>query len=164
MATISSGLIVRALPRTSYVFSGVAASQTFSFPLVQKVAAGSFTEATWMIRIHTANIGANAQLVFTAIDEGYDFGDPGTIFFAAGPTLVIPAGTTGPVYDTPHQPVLVASYVWISQPCNQQPHKRSPQPSASTFRSKAEMVVVTSWRRMSSADTQYSEVTRAHSI
>ena len=24
----------------------------------------------------------------------------GTIFFAAGPTLVIPAGTTGPVYDT----------------------------------------------------------------
>jgi hypothetical protein len=98
MASINSGLIIRVLPRTAFDFANIQAG-TFSLPLVQKIAAGSFTEATWMIRLHAVNVGAMALLTFTSILEGYDFGDPGMIFFQSGPTLNVNPGATAPFYN-----------------------------------------------------------------
>jgi hypothetical protein len=89
---------MRVLPRTAFDFGNIQ-NGAFSFPIVQKIAAGSFTEATWMIRLHAVNVGAGAVLTFTSIVEGYDFGDPGTIFFQSGPTLNINPGATAPYYN-----------------------------------------------------------------
>jgi hypothetical protein len=99
MASINSGLILRVLPRTAFDFTNIQ-NGNFSFPLVQKIASGSFTEATWMIRLHALNIaGAGASINFVSVLEGYDFGDPGTIFFQSGPQLVINNTNSAPFYN-----------------------------------------------------------------
>ena len=98
MASINSGVIIRVLPRTSFDFGNIQ-NGTFSFPLVQKIASGSFTEATWMIRLHAVTVGAAAAMTFTSVLEGYDFGDPGMIFFNTGPILNIAPGATAPFYN-----------------------------------------------------------------
>ena len=104
MASINSGVIIRVLPRTSFDFGNIQGG-TFSFPLVQKISSSSFTEATWMIRLHAVNVGAGAVMIFTSVLEGYDFGDPGTIFFSSGSTLSIPPATTAPFYNVLAAPV-----------------------------------------------------------
>jgi hypothetical protein len=77
MAAVASGMTMRALSKTPYDCSNLAASTTQTIILCQHIDVSVFQEVTFLIRAHAGSIGASATLTVNILADGWTLEDPG---------------------------------------------------------------------------------------
>jgi hypothetical protein len=107
MGTVNTGITIRLVPRTLYVFggaTGLVAGGTVTVPIARHIDASTFTEADLLVRAHSGTSiavgGGGGNFGIQPFDDGYDFEDPDVDFVTGVSVIPINNATVIPFFTS----------------------------------------------------------------